>query len=88
MPADWDPVPPADTLTMVRAILTDALTVDEARVLPGTGLHDLGATSLDRVEIAMSLEDAFGVTLRESDLPAGATVGDVVALIERLKTPA
>ncbi|MBM3120238.1 MAG: acyl carrier protein [Chloroflexi bacterium] len=47
---------------------------------------DLDIDSLDLVEVALTLEDAFGLTLPEDDLDTVTTVGDIVSLIEtRLK---
>ncbi len=47
---------------------------------------DLDIDSLDLVEVALTLEDALGLTLPEEDLDTVTTVGDIVSLIEmRLK---
>lgn len=47
---------------------------------------DLDIDSLDLVEVALTLEDALGLTLPEDDLDTVTTVGDIVSLIEtRLK---
>jgi acyl carrier protein len=47
---------------------------------------DLGIDSLSVMEIVAELEDRFEMTIEESELPNGATLGDVVAAIEtRLK---
>ncbi len=46
---------------------------------------DLGADSLDAVEIIMNLEEAFEITIPDVDASQIKTVGDIVKLIEELK---
>ena len=48
-------------------------------------VEDLGADSLDVVELIMAFEDEFGVTLPDEDIAAMKTVGDVVNYIGKLK---
>ena len=48
-------------------------------------VEDLGADSLDVVELIMSFEDEFGITLPDEDIAAMKTVGDVVNYINKLK---
>lgn len=45
-------------------------------------VKDLGADSLDNVEMLMNLEEEFGITIPEEDTVAIKTVGDVIKLIE------
>ncbi len=52
--------------------------VPEARML-----DDLGADSLDVVELVMSLEEAFDITVPDEDVETLATVGDMQAYLER-----
>lgn len=60
--------------------------VSEDRIVPEASLLDqLGADSLDLVELAMNLEDQFGVTIDDADIGQLKTVGDVVAYIEKNK---
>ena len=56
-----------------------AITVDNELVA------DLGADSLDAVEIVMNLEEEFGVTVPDVDASQIKTVGDIVKLIEEIK---
>jgi acyl carrier protein len=71
----------------VRQIIVDhfkARHVDPARVAPEARLvEDLGADSLDLVEIVFALEDHFGREIDEADIELAVTVGDIIALIER-----
>lgn len=48
-------------------------------------VKDLGADSLDVVEMLMSLEEEFGITVPEEDAVNIKTVGDIVKLIEEKK---
>ena len=48
-------------------------------------VEDLGADSLDVVELIMAFEDEFGVSLPDEDIAAMKTVGDVVTYINKLK---
>ena len=48
-------------------------------------VEDLGADSLDVVELIMALEDEFGVSLPDDDIATMKTVGDIVGYINKLK---
>lgn len=48
-------------------------------------VEDLGADSLDIVELIMSFEDEFGVSLPDEDVAKLKTVGDIVAYINNIK---
>lgn len=48
-------------------------------------VEDLGADSLDVVELVMAFEDEFGVTLPDEDIATMKTVGDIVNYINKLK---
>lgn len=48
-------------------------------------VEDLGADSLDVVELIMAFEDEFGVTLPDEDIATMKTVGDIVNYIGKLK---
>ncbi len=67
----------------VKSIIVDELMVDEADVtLEANIKDDLGADSLAVVDLAMSLEDEFGIEIPDNELEDVKTVGDVVKLIE------
>ncbi|OGN91872.1 MAG: hypothetical protein A2Z75_04030 [Chloroflexi bacterium RBG_13_50_10] len=61
--------------------------LDDNKMVPGALLkEDLDIDSLDLVEVAMTLEDVFSLTLQEDEVDNIKTVGDIVSLIEaRLK---
>ena len=48
-------------------------------------VEDLGADSLDVVELIMAFEDEFGVSLPDEDISSMKTVGDIVNYISKLK---
>ncbi len=55
------------------------------RVTPDKGLaDDLAFDSLERVELVMTLEDEFEIVIDDEDAAPLVTVGDVVAMVERL----
>ena len=57
--------------------------LDEGKVVPGALLkEDLEIDSLDRVELALALENALGLYLLDEELGNIFTVGDIVSLIE------
>lgn len=63
----------------VRDIIMETLSCDADKVLPEARLaEDLEADSLAAVELAMALEEAFGVTIPDEDVAKFGTVGDIV----------
>ncbi len=70
----------------VQEIIVKELKVDAAKVtLEASVKDDLGADSLDAVEIVMDIEDEFGVEIDDTKAEAISTVGDLVSYIEELK---
>lgn len=66
----------------VKEIIVDQLGVDEDQVvLSASFIEDLGADSLDIVELIMSMEDEFGVDIPDTDAEKIATVKDAVDYI-------
>ena len=67
----------------VKDIIVDKLGVDEADVKPEASFtNDLGADSLDTVELIMEFEKEFGITIPEDKSEKISTVGDAIAYIE------
>ena len=67
----------------VSKVIVDRLGVDESEVkLEASFRDDLGADSLDVVELVMELEDAFDMEISDEDAEKIATVGDAIAYIE------
>lgn len=73
----------SDIENRVKAIIVEKLTVDENEVTPEAGFStDLGADSLDTVELIMEFEKQFGITIPDEDAEKIATVGDAINYIE------
>ncbi len=67
----------------VKAIIVDKLGVDEAEVVATASFtNDLGADSLDTVELIMEFEKEFGVNIPDDQAEKIATVGDAISYIE------
>ena len=73
----------SDIQNRVKAIIVDKLGVDESEVKPeATFTNDLGADSLDTVELIMELEKEFNITIPDDLAEKIATVGDAIAYVE------
>lgn len=67
----------------VRSIIVDQLDVDEDKVTMNSNIQDdLGADSLDVVDLVMSFEDEFDLEIPDDQVENIKTVGDVVKYIE------
>ena len=68
----------------VQAILARQLRVDPARVTPEAQIKkDLGADSLDILQLLMRIEDQYGIVIPDKALATFLTVGDVVTYLEQ-----
>jgi len=73
----------ADISEKVKEIIVNKLGVDEAQVtLQASFTNDLGADSLDTVELVMEFEKAFNVQIPDEDAEKIATVGDAVKYLK------
>ena len=71
----------SDIEQKVKEIIVDKLTVDENEVTPQAEFNkDLGADSLDTVELIMEFEKAFNLTIPDAE--SIKTVGDAISYIE------
>lgn len=67
----------------VKAIIVDKLGVDEAEVVTTASFtNDLGADSLDTVELIMEFEKEFGISIPDDQAEKISTVGDAISYIE------
>ena len=70
----------------VKAIIVYKLVVDEAEVKPEASFtNDLGADSLDTVELIMEFEKEFSISIPDDQAEKISTVGDAIAYIENAK---
>ena len=70
-------------LEKVKAILAEQFDVDEDKITADTDLQgDLGADSLDVVDLLMSIEDEFDVEVPDEEIENIKTVGSLVSYIE------
>ncbi len=71
------------TFEKVKEIIVETISVDEDAVTMEAKLtDDLGADSLDAVELNMALEEAFDISIPDEDLMKFVTVGDIVNYID------
>ena len=72
----------ADVFAQVKEVIVEKLSVDADKVtLEASFVDDLGADSLETVELIMGLEDKFGVTIADEDAEKIRTVKDAVDYI-------
>ena len=73
----------SDIATKVKAIIVDKLGVDENEVTPEASFtNDLGADSLDTVELIMEFEKEFDIAIPDDQAEKIGTVGEAIAYIE------
>jgi acyl carrier protein len=73
----------SDIATRVKSIIVDKLGVDENEVTPEASFtNDLGADSLDTVELIMEFEKEFNIAIPDDQAEKIGTVGDAIAYIE------
>ena len=75
----------SEVASRVKAIIVDKLGVEESEVTPQASFtNDLGADSLDTVELIMEFEKEFSVTIPDDQAEKISTVGDAITYIENL----
>jgi acyl carrier protein len=72
----------SDIGSQVRDILAFHLGIDTSQLADDTRFEDLGADSLDVIEIVMSCEERFGVEIPNREATGLATVGDAVSCVK------
>lgn len=76
----------SDIEKRVKEIIVDKLTVDENEVTPQAEFNkDLGADSLDTVELIMEFEKEFGISIPDDKAEGITTVKDAIDFIEEAK---
>jgi acyl carrier protein len=76
-------------LESIKSILAEQLGVPEISISDNKTLEDIGADSLDAVELAMCFEDEFGIQISDDEIYVmkDMTVGDLAAAIEKKVQP-
>ena len=73
----------SDVASRVRAIIVDKLSVEESEVTNEASFtNDLGADSLDTVELIMEFEKEFNLTIPDDQAEKISTVADAIAYVE------
>ena len=73
-----------DVSNKVKKMVADHLGVEELKVIDEANfIDDLGADSLDTVELVMAFEEEFGSEISDSEAEKILTVGDAIKFIER-----
>ena len=73
----------SEIASRVKAIIVDKLGVEESEVTPTASFtNDLGADSLDTVELIMEFEKEFGISIPDDQAEKIQTVGDAISYIE------
>ena len=76
----------SDTYNEIKAIVIDLIGADESKITMDAKFRDdLGADSLDLVELIMAFEDKFGAEISDEDAQKITTVGEAVAYIDSHK---
>lgn len=69
-----------------RELVADKLGIDAAKITPNASfIEDLGADSLDSVELVMALEEEFGIEIADDDAQAIGTLQQVLDYIAKVK---
>lgn len=68
----------------IKAMITEELGVDEEKITLAARLsEDLGADSIDAVELIMNIEDEFSIEVSDEEAQNIKTVGDIVSFVEK-----
>ena len=74
-----------ETAQKITAIIAEKLHVDKEAVNPQATLQDLGADSLDMVDIIMKIEEEFGIEINDEDAEKLHNVQDVINYVHALR---
>jgi acyl carrier protein len=74
-----------EALAMIRKFMSDEMGIDPDEVVPAAHLReDLGLDSLDAISLIEAMQDEYKVRFAAEELESMATVGDLVAAVQRL----
>ncbi|GAI83748.1 unnamed protein product [marine sediment metagenome] len=73
-----------ESMDRIKKIIVDLLGIDESKITENSSfLDDLGADSLDIVELIMTFEEVFDIEIPDKDTEKMKTVGDVVKYLDK-----
>ena len=75
-----------DTFAKIQTIVAEKLSIEKNRVTYEATLEDLGADSLDMVEIVMKCEEQFGIEINDKDAEKMNNLSEVVTYIHERRT--
>lgn len=75
-----------DTCQKVFTIISEKLSMPKENIKAEAAFKDLGADSLDVVEIIMSFEEVFGIEIKDEEAEKIKTVGQAIDLIHAART--
>jgi acyl carrier protein len=78
---------PRDPAETVARILADQFGIDEADITPEKTLYELGADSLDTIELLMAFEEEYDIDIEEEEVENITTVAGILAYIEERTKP-
>lgn len=73
---------PPEITRKVQEVLATQLGLNESDITPGKTWADLGADSLDEVEVIMAFEEAFGLEMPDEEAESLKTVGELIEYLE------
>ena len=74
------------TFDKIKKMIAEKLNAEESKItMETTFIDDLGADSLDAIELVMDVEDEFGISFTDEETQTLQTVGDLVKLIDSKK---
>lgn len=75
-----------ETFRQIAAIVADKLGIDQAKVTANTTLQDLGADSIDLLEIIMRIEEQFGIEINDEDAEKMNRMDQIVSYVQERRT--
>jgi len=75
-----------ETAAKITSIIAEKLHIDAATINAQSTLQDLGADSLDMVDIVMKVEEEFGIEINDEDAEGLHTVQDFINYVHNLRT--
>ena len=69
----------------IKEIIVEKLTCEADKIIPTASFADLGADSLDAVELIMGFEEEFGIEIPDEEAEKMKTVGDAITYIDNAK---